>query len=1127
MLDLEELLKANRWDIDDFRLLSSRAVLERVLTQHTPQCNVVFERCTEALKEWHERRVQTDQSKRADWVADHETIVIAWIHLFAEVCRGEHHPDRCAACAPRGSTIEVPREQSLLRLLAVARDEDRLLDEVTLGRALRPARDQRTPWQECANKWDSLLLSANPDRGTKEAPERGLTRTDVGQVFVLHLLEAVLCLYDKTKVLSKRAKLHLLLIPLLRSVYRYPDKAHSIYSRYFYGSEDARKVPGDRAFHFLYHHDLGVMEDFQSRDIAKRSELLLHVQQAAAADTTTVVQKDDAVPSLPPALIEAGNRILHGETNLRNNVRSPKPKMTRLTQLTCLIRKIESHIGTAADAARPYRSSFEDLHYRSADVISESPEEFVWKEMGTKDTFLNLVKERYAPGHEVAFLSALFDAGRDGRNSVPIWIRDGEITFLWLLTALQKTEVHVDRWLAKQPLAEDLAISRGEVTGETARTESVLSLGRSFDDFAGPNHANLVDPNGRPGPKLWAFVNFLERLALYDKPGSYKDAPAPHLKGDGDSHSVLNIATALYETLAAKADDLSIEHLREACRMAKPHLNTLPKHFFRASRLHTYLLEVFLRDRQPTPYTLFFYPLSYDTLETGRVVPAAFLAGTMAGLEWSFFPTVAQRQNYHLFALLDAIRPIIDFEIGRVLANDQRRFATEARLAAKESADRAQAEKAASTYAAMLPSLDRLSDIFKTAHSHVQAIQAAIDPLWSGLFTRATADALADVFRDGWKGQIAKRRHPEPQYVTGGHDIITAGEQRQRLYTALVYLAREKSEYTNRLPLGDEKEWAPAIVNDVVNANLKNYDTLFSKNLFLRSLVKASCTSPEESGLLHALLKLLTVDAGAAGRPVHLAQVAAALGMSARETRWGDSKSGPDEAPILSGNRRLKNRVIVMDPGAPEGRRIIPGVTFSPLFRVGVQELVAILALDAHGRTASATTHPLSTAALEWAVTLPASVEPYVFLRSLRVFAGDALRATGQDYVTCVDWILQLAHGHLKIFIECRGHFSTDTKTALWEFQRKESDEYHNLRSNFRDLCRTVGSFPLFITAQMPLQDFIPETADTVLSALSTETRFIVAEGLRTPAAGDRDGPHATWLGLLVGEASSKGGTAR
>lgn len=294
-----------------------------------------------------------------------------------------------------------------------------------------------------------------------------------------------------------------------------------------------------------------------------------------------------------------------------------------------------------------------------------------------------------------------------------------------------------------------------------------------------------------------------------------------------------------------------------------------------------------------------------------------------------------------------------------------------------------------------------------------------------------------------------------------------------------MYLARTVFTYDVQTPLGTEDALWPV---DELRAN---HHILFASNPFLKSLLDCAASKSADAKNLNLLLKSLTVDSSDSGRGVHVAQIAAALGMSAAATRQAKKKN------VLS----IPPARVFFDS------RQVHGMSFNPTTTEGLTELAGVieqeLGLNQKLR---------STADFVARVRLRNDAEPFRFLRALRLLGSESLNDSREGRVRLVDWKVRFSSTPFKsILIEltCHNHFSTAAKQALWEHHQHGRDEIHNLRRHFGELCRCVGAFPLFMTAHDaakypepgPSSLFvIVETYDAVLLRNISTFRILLVE---------------------------------
>jgi hypothetical protein len=1046
MIDVRKALDGKDGEAAKTKLLASRIAVEAAIHGSSVNCCDVYARCSRELAGWEPAQVESNPC------------ITGWINLFAETCRSKPNRDGMPlACPASGASREAIKPLHLLRLLPQAKEEQSLCQAI-----LGSAYDGRIAPEQV-----SLQLKHWQDKVEGGHPDRCLARTHLGQTLVMHLLEACLPWYAATTPRT-RGVLNALLVPLLEAVFHHPDHAHTVYERYFFGSELADR--DSSAFHWLYAGDLRVTEEFKIQNVDVRSKLLKAIREAAEEAPRPSVDKGQegsveiAPPRLPPKLAGLANEIAHGR-NDSTDVISPREKMTLLSQLSCLIRQLDdSHqqlAGRRGDRPRRrYLPHLRGVDYREAHIVDgRQLGTFTWKPVDPSREleFIEAVGKRYASGHDVTFLHELFAPGRSG-PPLPAWVQDGEVTFLWLLTALTLAQAdgQVTEWIQGYGDLRPVVINWNLIVDAESDTDdhkTSIPCGSSLAQFA-TDRACLFGHTGTARPKAWSLVNFLERAVVSERPQKYS----------GDNLMSPLIRTC-YDALADR--DLTLANFQQACG-AITSSNEWPRvasieTISRESRLPTFLLEVLLRQGNPTPCSLFFYPITFETHDS-LTVPSVFLAGTFAGLEWDCCPSVMVRQNYHLFAALDAVRPIVDFEIGRVLADDQGRFRREATAAAEARENKALAKQRHETIRAVNTDLIALAKLFHNAQVHVSNIETAIDPNWSGLFGDMLATMIAEVYRSNDELQILNPQGSEPKTVKITH-VGQRSTARTNLYFRLLYLVRNLLKYDAKIPLGD--------TNSLFLLEKHSHPNLLNKSPFLRTVCeRASMANLDESHALDLLLKLLAVDPVDESRGVHIAQIAAALDLI-----------GP--SPSI-GSVALSQTTVTG--------------SFNPTTADGMGNLLKILQSDLNDDTRS-------TAELRVRAKLSGNQRAATFLRALKALSGEALFSSRQDEVHLVKWTLRVgAEGmrdstfrQIGMTLECKGQFSPNAKDAL----RKPGESPHsNLRPNVNILSEGIGgtgSVPEFVSTEQEPTDEHP---------------FLIFD------YGEANSPHSKWLCLIGAGAS-------
>jgi hypothetical protein len=1035
MINLTEAIRGEENETKKVRLLTSRALINEILDTDSNKrikcCNVV----TPFLNKLDNLGPEVFAS---------EPDVIGWLNLFVELSR-RNTANFCRTCADK-----LNGENHVLPLLSLflARNLFEEFERAILDSKGEPV-DLLSIGKMRMEHWEKLFTKPVDDGN------RCLNQTDLGQIIIMHLAEAVLELYQRNETVKGRGTLNLLLVPLLRSIFQNPDRAHLTYFCY-HGT-----CHNTNLFGMLYRDEIGVIEEFRSRSVKKRGAILKLVRDAAQ-DTS------DGHAELPTNLKNEINRIIHGLEEI-NMVLSPRPKMTRLSQLTCLIRELDK--GDSAKF-RKYGTHLEGVIYRRANLIEgKSPGAFTWSplEKPKKNTFVAAVRNRYEQGHPVDHLADLFTP-ESGKNTVSAWVQDGEVSLLWLCAAVIKAGSRFTEWATGSLSSPVPAISADEIGGDGFAGNASLEIEPSCREFL-KRRLCLFDAFGRPTAKCWALLNFLQRATISERPARYQKPPWKEL------------LTVIYKKLLE--DNLTEDALVAAASLVKQGLlkYTSIRALEEQTRLPTFLLECLLRDTRPEPYSLFFYPINFEEIKKGQVVPAVFLGGTFAGLEWDCFPSVTERQDYHLTALLDAIRPIIDHEIGRVLSDDQNRFA-EGKLAKEREKN----------LRAIQPAVVDLTNIFRSAQALVFRIESAVDPAWSGLFTTQMHQLCERLFSSRKELKIANAVKGEPNKVHLAHEITTSREQ---LHAVLTYLARgvdefEKGRKGGKTVVATLSDWTKALSCKKEDISGQEVDALFHDLPFMRALCEAAVeiSSDGPKAATHmALLKLLAVDCIDATRSLHVVQIAAALGLA----RAGSASRG-----LLAGFGESGTVTI--------GKEITGN--FWPLEKDGIQKLAELIEHDPLF-AGEVITGQFSTGNLGAVADLAEGMEPHRFLRAFRILSEEVLAADRADAkrVTIQKWAITFlpeaianSGPRIEVVIDCSGRFDSATKLGIWNYVQSQDETYHNLRSNLKLIAQGVGGFPSFLASDSAIpattrQD-VPTVSEAPVPAVSTddEHRFLVIE---------------------------------
>jgi hypothetical protein len=412
MLEAAKILEAiedNTRNKNLLSLLATRGIVHEALraAQSGLKCEQTLDTCITLLAAWNGQR------------GPQEAPLVGCIHLFAELRRSKDKQ-----CSPCGACLCLEKASSrnpncpyLCLLAALLQLSQGDTARAVFGHDCAVLPVESSNWAACLRTWDERLLGASePSRHSEMKPP---AETDVGQTCIMHVLELALKFYNGTETPKQRGALNLLLVPLLRAVYSQPDRAHLTYRRYWYGEET--KIPSD-PLHTLYWYDLEVLESFCSRGLARRSELLEALRRYSEGEEHAPKRKI--------------NYVLHGtpeQGDPEEPPTSPRPKMTRLSQLTCLVRDIGpgetiAHGTGNRTSARRYSAYLKDIDYRTLalnDCMATAPAELVWSTPDAiarqRKRFETCVNLAYEEGYDISVLGSLFRERDKPRIGLPVF----------------------------------------------------------------------------------------------------------------------------------------------------------------------------------------------------------------------------------------------------------------------------------------------------------------------------------------------------------------------------------------------------------------------------------------------------------------------------------------------------------------------------------------------------------------------------------------------------------------------------------------------------------------------------------------------------------------------------------
>ena len=828
---------------------------------------------------------------------------------------------------------------------------------------------------------------------TNVLQEPAADRSDLlEQTMFMHLIEVVLDLYQIENSLDNRLMLNRLMEPLLMCIFAKADQAYLAYATY-YGIDTKEQS----AFHMLYRNELCQLVQVRRHARENRPAILNGIRNAAGQTREAHDYKE---------LHKVCNELLH-------RVLTNESKSTYLCQLTCLIRSIEDE--SEMSNHRKYSTHLSEI--QSYQLVSETEKQLTWKESDNKD-FNESVAKRYEKGHDVRMLTKLFGNSKEGeKNSMPlpVWVPDGEISFLWFCAALIRVgSQNENTLLAWETGSNDseLSIMSIEICGSNECAE--LSLGMNAKEFLTNQLCLFNKQDGDPTSKAWSLVNFLQWLCDFEKPGYYcLSLDAEPLKG---------AAATMYEAIK-DLETFNVDCFLKIIPTVADALEKLEniEQLEKAARIETFLLECLLRNGRSATYSLFFYPLGYDVSIAGTELPSAFVGGTFAGLEGYFYPNAKMRQDFHLDAVLDVMYPVLNFEVSQVMQADFVKYA-------EKSIHHRTSEEKQKTFESIRSVLSDLTELFGDARHYVFRVASILSVEWSGLFTKDLDAVIEPLFIDGRKKlEIDNRVGDEPLSVAFCHSIPHKELQKnsELLYHRLLYLARSCGGYGKdgeTESLGNDKSF------DISIADLDNgaHVNLFADQPFLKILTRIAVENPRSCTNLNILLKLLTYDTGDHSKGIHVAQLATALGLSG-----------------VKGDYVVDKKINTTDN------------EYDPTTENGVKNLIGLLEND-HMRLFS--TRQRNT-----------ELRPRDFLRALRfigcnVLAGDDAKEENLKLEKWKVWLPESSEKTMIILeLDCKGHFSSDVQSKILGFSSGSDSRYHDFRSNMDTIIKWVGGSPAFI----------------------------------------------------------------
>ena len=915
--------------------------------------------------------------------------------------------------------------------------------------------------------WTYLILDGIPIADSRSKKIIPACESLLGQTLLMHGLNNLFQFARSSdcKNWKDHWEFDLAINVYMAGIYKRPDLASKAYARYYDSLPRQRE---DSIIYQVYHGELEHFEAFRCTIKADSSDLVNKIYDARAAGNNVIT----------PALA----KIVHGE-DTEIETHSPKTKKSRICQISLLIR--DSDQSKRNEDKRAYSPHLKDFSARRASIsdIEGAPSSLKWESqaVAVMSRFKTALLSTYKDGHDRSFLSRLFaktPKNTFGKNDIAksckpvVWILDGEITFFLLLSALKTLEnpngnapdwkVNVEDWLTAGSKTK-LFIPVSEVT---------MEVSASFDEFT--SHSGPLPLFGKDGPtqRFYALMSFVQRVCLFQNKPDY------YYKNDGNTKIVVSICERILVAMEETERSQSKAEFKKTLMLLFGTGNPLSEPLQSPGaicRLPTFLLECLLRESIDIPFSLFFQPIIFES-ETSyhgsttsgkrNPVPAVFVAGTFAGLEWQNMPFVPARFDLHLSTMMEAIRPAIDDEVGVIMEKE---------LKAIDKRDELQRKK--EMLESIVGPVKELSMLVSKAQSTASRINMALDETWAGFYSPEFGKAMEPLFG------INLHEVPVPNsWLTEKREDNNEDRKLKEVNSTLHCppLVRVKDRNGNsldkyfwRLPaahgMGSQfqlyEHWLPMLLYIFRAAGideetgLPEYSEfisndpvrkLFNHSKFLEAFRSSSIkriselTDDAAKGLAcaryYGVLKLLTVDVLQQPRGIYLVQILAAIAF--KTTIRGLLKFA-----IQKNSGRQANDMADAD--------------FEPQTSPGLANLVTIM----EGETMLN-----STNSLIYKVGLRGRSSAAVFLRQL----GLIIELLGQpeagqsQLVKLKEWNVTYCESennlsYIKIQLICDNHFNEKAKDAICNYVYTNDLDYHDLRYAIRVISEATGGSPLFV----------------------------------------------------------------
>lgn len=1048
-LDLvKEIKKPSFPESNPFRLVtlcSTRSMTIAVAKQlmgRTDACKEVLNQVLVSCNAWSE-------STEVDSV-NIEPIAIGWVNLLWELC-GLKSCDDCVKCG--GLSVSVAGRGLFGELIDVLVSGKRSVG-ANLENLLKCLKSIDIMGKDY--KRDKRLAAWNDIiRGKLHHSDSKLSLTDslLGQTLFMHCLTNLSNAYKNCSTWANHLEINIPTVKIIEGIFDRRDLAAAACTRYFDSPLDRSSI-----VYKLYKGEIALMAEFRSRSKLSRQELIDNIYQSKREST------EQARKIRAEAIAATIGKIVHGDSDGTTLVTSPDTKQSRISQLSCLIRESTSEGDrSSSKSRREYKAYLSSFQYRNVQVIEENsqcaPGSMQWPPQSAerRNLFSKALGARYRGGHDTDFLAKIFQKDptdpSQGCRSV-VWVLDGEIVFFHVLAVLRAIESSKRKLWVSSALADS---SKPTITSSVICGQEIsgveLSIANSMEmTFVANRHSSETDVHlplfehnecGEivPTQRFHSLINFLQRVELneekkfyYYKSGHPAAKSAKRMLSGLQKRQKIDSLIAFKEGLMAVLDEPSSAILLEPSTGTNGNLE-------KSCRLPTFLLECFLRSGAKIPQSLFFVPITFESIDNGEragvqtVIPGAFLAGTFAGLEWDGIPSVLNRFDYHLQTTIDAMRSAVDYEIGDVLERDSKRI--------KDLAISDEMKRQAGVLAAIDLPLKNLTKTIHEAQFAATRITMALDREGGGFLNPVLYGAIHELYREGKDiRNAAVLNEPwekDHEFIQGIHGWVSVHTKWPAI---LLYLLRtvsaSKKVFSHEEFLGSTKDlderWGEGArffeVFRIVTAEhagyqIANYD---HENKIWHG---ANAVVAQQ---LYGLLRLLTIDVMNWEGKIHLVQVVATL---AQLYRYGS---------VVLGGRKI---------AATEG--------YHHLDSEGLNNLRVIIEKDPGLGDAK------SPNDLRCFGQLQKSVSVAAFLKSLSIFLKQ-VRASAdlKNRVYSVDWKVQWCTGNdagMLIDFYCENQFDAKTKKGLIDYAVEPTTEFHDFRAAVKEISSGLGCYPSFVPA--------------------------------------------------------------